>query len=376
MPLKLIRRPGSDTWYIHGTVAGRRVRQATGTTDRRIAEEARAQLEAKLHRAAVYGPKAVVTFAEAVDSYTEVNPPAPLDARHLLKLVDFMGPKRLADIDQGLLDAAVRAILRPGAAPATKLRNVIGPTRAVLTHAARRGWCDLPALETPKGASGIRRTRWLTPAEFRALHAAANEHLRPLLTFLVGTGARMGEALLLDWREVNLSIARVTLHEDNTKAGRAREVDLPPAVVVALANLPHREGAVFRPPPVTRKKVVVKVRTAYHDTGGLYGGQVSTAWAGACRRAGLLQPTGELDAKGQPIMTPSATPHALRHTWASWRYAVHKDLLRLKEEGGWQSVALVERYAKLAPEALLPEILAVWGMTDSPIRNAVSQKIR
>jgi integrase len=390
MPLKLLRRPGSDTWYIHGTVAGQRIRQAAGTADRRIAEEARAQLEARLHRAAVFGPKAVVTFAEAVDSYTEVNPPSPLDARHLLKLVDFMGPKRLADINQALLDQAIRAILRPNPAAATKLRNVIGPARAVLTHAARRGWCDLPALETPRGSSGVKRTRWLTPAEFRALHAAASPHLRPLLVFLVGTGARMGEALLLDWREVNLTIGRVTLHEDNTKAGRARELDIPPAVVVALANLAHREGRVFRPPPRTRGKVVVEERDAYADTGGLHGGQIGTAFSSACRRAGFAgteriatrtvrRPlaSGEVSEWRQTIKhwTPAdVTPHTLRHTWASWRYCYHRDLVRLREEGGWASTALAERYTKLCPPELLPEVLAVWGVSDTPAAQSSARR--
>ncbi|MBD0274489.1 MAG: hypothetical protein ICV73_21460, partial [Acetobacteraceae bacterium] len=56
------------------------------------------------------------------------------------------------------------------------------------------------------------------------------------------------------------------------------------------------------------------------------------------------------------------TPHVLRHTWASWHYAVHRDVLLLKAEGDWEDVKLVERYAKLVPEALVPEILAVWGL--------------
>jgi hypothetical protein len=34
---------------------------------------------------------------------------------------------------------------------------------------------------------------------------------------------------------------------------------------------------------------------------------------------------------------------------ASWHYAVHKDLLRLRTEGARSSVLLVERYAHLLP---------------------------
>ena len=43
------------------------------------------------------------------------------------------------------------------------------------------------------------------------------------------------------------------------------------------------------------------------------------------------------------------TPDHLRHTWASWHYAIHKDLLRLKVDGGWAKVDMVERYAHVVP---------------------------
>jgi integrase len=44
------------------------------------------------------------------------------------------------------------------------------------------------------------------------------------------------------------------------------------------------------------------------------------SWYGALRRAGL---------------DPELTPHDLRHTWASWHYTFNRDLLALKQEGGW-----------------------------------------
>jgi hypothetical protein len=43
---------------------------------------------------------------------------------------------------------------------------------------------------------------------------------------------------------------------------------------------------------------------------------------------------------------PSAGPTS---TWASWHYAVNRDLLAVKIEGGWSSVASVERYAHPLP---------------------------
>lgn len=151
---------------------------------------------------------------------------------------------------------------------------------------------------------------------------AAAKHLKPLLVFLLGTGARLSEAVYLDWRDVDLTGARVIFWQ--TKNGKRRIAVLAPSVVAALANLQSRVGAVFR----------TDDGHPYADHGSEYGGQIKSAWRGAIKRAGI---------------NPEFTPHTCRHTWASWHYALHKDLLKLKVEGGWSSMALVERYAHLMP---------------------------
>jgi integrase len=202
------------------------------------------------------------------------------------------------------------------------VREIVTPLRAILRHAAERGWCDAPHIRAPKAPAG--RTLYLLPNQVQRLIEAAASHLQPLLTFLVGTGARMAEAVYLDWRDVDLVGGRAIFWADQTKTGKRRNAYLPPAVVAASANLPHREGPVF----------LSDKRRPYADRRGAYGGQIKNGWKGALRRAGL-------DA--------AMTPHDLRHTWASWHYAVNRDLLALKIEGGWSSVLLVERYAHLLP---------------------------
>ena len=216
--------------------------------------------------------------------------------------------------------------------PSTKLRQIVTPARAVLLHAARRGWCDAPTFEPIRQSPG--RTQWLTPPQAEALVAAAAPHLKPLFVFLIATGARVSEALELEWPEVDLRHARATLVE--TKNGRDRFVSLPPRTIAALAPLLEREGRVFRPPR----------SEAYRDAGRAAGGQLKRGWAAACRRAGLA----------------GISPHCLRHTWASWHYALHRDLLRLREDGCWSSVELVQRYAHLVPEGMAPEIRAWLGI--------------
>ncbi len=332
--LRVVSRAGTRVLYLRGAVRGQRVYESAGTDDPELAEEARSAREAALFRGAVHGVKPRVTFASASLSYLRASPRSAATALAVGKLVRLFGPDlACGDVDQALLDRAGRALCRPGAAPATRLRQVVTPARAVLSHAARRGWCAIPALERVRG--GQARTDWLTPAQADALIGHANPRLRPLLVFLFCTGARLGEAVALHWDQVDLRHGAAVLL--GTKNGRDRRVELCPRVVAALANLPGREGAVFRH---RRGK-------AYRPTGQSrtvpFGGQIRRAWARAARLAGL---------KG------GITPHHARHSWASWDYALHRDLLGLKARGDWSSVALVERYAHLAPAELAPRIRA------------------
>lgn len=341
MPLRLTRRPGSPCWWLTGTVRGHRVRESTGTDNAALAEECRATREAEIYRGAVHGRRPEVTFAAAALSYLDHAGPhsEPTRAR-LRRVLLAAGPKATCTgMDQSALDRIAARLLRPTAGQATRLREVTTPIRAVLAHAARRGWCAPPTLETP-GRSPA-RTEWLTPAEANALEHAAAPHLAPLLVFLVATGARLGEALALSWPDVDLPHARALLR--HTKAGTDRPVSLCPCAVAALAGIQGRVGPVFRTSrgrPYSSKRIQG-------------GGQIKTGWAAALRRAGITKPI---------------TPHGLRHTWATWHHAQHRDLLLLRHEGGWSSVAMVERYAHLAAPTLAPEI-AAWRAGTNPAHS-------
>ena len=67
--------------------------------------------------------------------------------------------------------------------------------------------------------------------------------------------------------------------------------------------------------------------------------QVSTkAWYAALARAGIKD----------------FRWHDLRHTWASWHVQSGTPLFALQELGGWESTAMVRRYAHLAADHLAP----------------------
>lgn len=349
--LKVISRKGTTTLYLRGTVRGLRIFESAGTDDPDLAEEARAAREAELYRAAVHGTRPRVTFAAAALDYLRHEQRSVATKLAINKLLKHFGPATACDeIDQARIDRAARSICRSTASPATKLRQVVGPTKAVLNHAARRDWCPAPHFERMRGAR--KRTEWLTPAEAAAQIEAAAAHLRPLLAFLYCTGARLGEAVVLQWEDVDLQHARATLRD--TKNGLDRIVDLPPLAVAALAGLSHRDGEVFR------HRRGHAYRPTSDDETAPRGGQIRKGWATALAKAGVAK---------------RVTPHHARHSWASWHYAVHRDLLKLKDDGCWQSVSQVERYAKLVPPGLVPEILAFWGVPAKGIERAQREQL-
>ncbi len=275
MSLKKFRR--GSVWYIRGTVRGQRVYETAGTENEAAAEAIRIKRENQLLDRSVFGDQATRSFAEAALSYLDARAGLnPRDEAWLLRIVDHFGTARaLATITSEAIDGAV-AKLCPKAGPAYANRSVITPIAAVLHHAAEKGWMEWRRVKRRKPPRG--KTRWLARDEAERLIQACAGHLRPLVTFLLYTGARVGEALALDWHNVDLARRRVVFVD--TKNGESRGVPLHGRAFEALANLPiareGRRGPVFRRPdgqPYADK-----------DDGG---GQIKTAFRAACRRAGL-----------------------------------------------------------------------------------------
>lgn len=326
MSLKLIRRHHSPNWYVRGTIRGINVDESTGVADRKIAETIRAQREWEIYQESIHGRKATATFLEAAVTYMELGG----ERRFLKPLIDHFGTTPLARIDQAAIERAAR-VLSPNVAPATINRQIFTPVSAVLKHAAKRGLCEFRPIDRPSQPKG--RLRWLTPPEADRLIDECADHLRPLVVFLFYTGARLSEALYLDWRQVNLAQQQVQFLE--TKTGDDRGVPLHPRVIAVLEAFGHRDAEVFRRPdgqPYARKREG--------------GGQIKTAFNGACRRAGITD----------------FSPHDCRHTWASWHYAANRNLPALMELGGWSSEKMVLRYTHINVAHLAQSIAALpWG---------------
>jgi integrase len=308
--LRLWKRDDSPNWYARGVFLGQRVDESLGTADRGQAERLLEKIQADiLEQKSSRAVRPAQTFAAAVNNYIDRGG----EMRFLEPLARHFRETPIDQIDQAAIDHAALTIL-PRASFATRNRQVYTPMSAILRTASVQ-----ITIRRPKMPEGIIRS--LTHDEAPRLLDASAPHLRPLVMFLLLTGARAGEALWLDWRHVDLARAHVSFPK--TKNGKARGIALHRDLVAELANLPHRDGEVFRRPdgkPYERPK-------SLDDTSA--GTRIKNAFNAACRRADI----------------ENFRVHDCRHTWASWHYAQHKDLVMLKRQGGWKTLAMVLRYA-------------------------------
>src|SRR5690606_931175 len=111
-----------------------------------------------------------------------------------------IGSVRVHHLGEDQLNAAVRTLGRRYSRKS--LENQRGLLAGVMERAVRRGHIaenHAKGLKLPDGkpSRGGDDMRILTVEEFLTVEAAMDEHSRPLLRFLWGTGARWGEAVAL-----------------------------------------------------------------------------------------------------------------------------------------------------------------------------------
>jgi integrase len=333
MSAKTVRcRKGSKVWYIRGTIEGRRFERSTGTTSRRQAEQLKktivaevavefqnAEKQEKIHTNADWQD---IPFSTAVLAYLDQGG----SNRFLEKLLNHFENTKLGTIDQLKMNAAQNSIY-PDAAASTVRRQLFVPVNAIINA------CKTKKLTAPKG-EGI-RTEFLTPEQAeRMINIAAsnkNPYMSAMIIFLIGQGVRTGDLFSLRGRDLNLISRYATIRDP--KNGEERTITLIPRVVAAMSLLPNvqDEDLVFKRWDMQN----------YKPKSGR-GGQIRNPFAAIVERAGL-------DPK-------KITPHVLRHTWATWYYTTTKDIIGLKNEGGWKSNAY-ERYVKIAPLGMKDQIL-------------------
>lgn len=303
--LKLYTR--GKTWWVSGTVNRERIRESTGHTDKKRAQQWAAKREWELTQQAVFGTEAVLTFGAAMNYYIEGGG----EQRFLLPLLDEWEHRLVKDIAPGdVIDLANK--LLPTASAATKNRQIITPVMAIVRFNAQRGRCA-PLLVKRFEAKKPARRKTATWEWVDALLPHAKPKVGALVLFLAYTAARIGDALKLTWKHLDLEAGEAMLVD--TKNGEDRLVKLHPQAVEALKALKPKKAkpddAVF--PFYDRSDVLRQIKTA-------------------CKKAGV-----------EYIPT-----HGIgRRLFATTMNRAGVDARTAAEAGGWKSVRLyMETYAQ------------------------------
>lgn len=294
MPLKLYRR--GEIWHYRGTVAGRLLRGSTKTAQKDIAQRFIAEIESRQWKGHFDGPEAVLTFAQAAILYRDAEKPA----RYLDKVEDYWKDTPVKQINGGAVRQSAIAMF-PRATGATRNRQVVVPTQAIINHAARLELCRplkvqrFPVQKTEKEPA---TWEWI-----QAFMEVASPHLGALACFMFLTGARISEALAVQWKDVSLNQGRALIKQ--TKVGAERRPHLPAVLVAALANIPSN-----RNPDDT-----VFGYSSRHTA--------KPVWRAAIKRAGIKR----------------LSFHACRHGFATAMLHAGIDPITVAKLGGWKDAS-------------------------------------
>ena len=161
------------------------------------------------------------------------------------------------------------------------------------------------------------RDRWLDEDElprFIEALAAIDSPIGDLLRFMTVSGWRISEARLLHWNDVDLG--RLVARLSDTKTG-AQDRQLSADAALLIDRQPYRSGFVFT---CSNGRLPLDYRRVRNTLGEV------------CDRARV----------------PRITPHALRHTAATWAAMAGATAHELREAGGWKTLVMANRYVSRA----------------------------
>lgn len=327
MPLKLYRR--GEVWHYRGTVAGRRLRGSTKTAKKDLAQRIASQEEERAWKRHNDGPEAVLTFAQAAILYREAQKPT----RFLDRVEDYWKDTPVRQINSGAVRQAAIA-LAPKASGATRNRNVIVPTQAVVNHAAKLDLCR--SLKVQRFAVITKTKEPATWEWVEAFMAVASPHMGALACFMFLTGARISEALSLAWKDVDLGKGRALIRQ--TKVGDERRAHLPPALVASMANI------------ASNREPDAKVfGYSSRDT-------AKPIWRAAIRRA-----------KIKPL-----SYHSCRHGFATAMLHAGVDPITVAKLGGWKDAKHVfVTYGHAMADDTLADLISGTSVAQTPRLRAI-----
>lgn len=333
MPLKIFLR--GEVWHYRGTVAGRRLRGSTGISreNKATAQHVIAELEARAWKGNL-DPGIILTFAQAALLYRASGKPT----RYLAVVEDYWRDTPVKDITAGAIRRCC-VELYPTATGATRNRAIIVPTQAIINHAAEQELCPrITVKRWPVEKVERRPVTWTWVERFMSV---SSSHVGASAAFMFLTGARIGEATTLRWRDLDLS--RQSVHLRQTKTNSTRLAYLPMPLVAVLANLPGDRD------PDSRVFGFADRHLAWR------------AWSRAIKAAGIEY----------------YHPHCCRHGFATSLLRAGVDVVTVAKLGGWKSAAQVlATYGHASEDRTLTDVLTQPGHSANQVKPKALNKKR
>lgn len=342
--MTIFRRPGSPNWYFDFIVEGSRHAGSTKTANRREAAKVEAEERKKAKGPAPGTPSPALTLGDAmsrlyIERWARTRDGARVKVRGERIVALLGGPETpLASIDSAAISRMVAALRQPCPGRSKGLRdsscNRYLSTLTTLLLTAQREWGVLdkvPFIRLAKESRGRLRTftieeearidtllrtyappkqsqRYLSRRGFDLYEEAAD-----LFAVLLDTGMRLGEAVALECRDVNLDTGLI--HVWKNKSDRPRSIPMTERV----------RGIVEPRLELGRPRVFL---LSCADAEGV--------WR---RRIKKLPEFAD------------AVLHSARHTYASRLVTLGVPLYSLTKLLGHASSKMTERYSHLAPES-------------------------
>jgi len=349
-------------WWIFVHHKGQRTKRRIGA-DRQAAEEAARELRKKLPlmdlgAARDEGPKH--PFSKFADDWFRFEVALPVDRgesdalsprsrdihegniRRYLKPffgdqdVREIGPERVAEFRRQLMTPG--ATIRGKPLGSESIDDILGTLRRMLTHAEAEHIVTTNAVATWKRRTKTGKRRSAAPYRVNRENVLSSDELTrflavseerfpeayPLVLFLADTGSRIGEAIALRWRDIDLGQRTAWIRRSfsngkylgPTKTGEEREIELSSRLVETLK---------------------VEAPQVFGDETLVFPSREGT----------LLDPNNFRDRVFRRVVRQAFgphrhfTPHGLRHTFASLHLARGTPIKWIQSRGGWASAKLV-----------------------------------
>jgi len=312
-----------------------------------------------------------VYFRNWLDTYARAHCKASTvsiyETAFRLYLLPAFGQKDLSGITREEVKNLTYDLLAKGKTRST-VKNVLAPIREMFNHAIEDGHVTfnpaLRVLRRSRTEEGEQKEKasFLTREELGVLLRTGQEHFPdyyPFVSLLARTGLRLGEAVALQWGDLDLTgrfveVRRTMVYRTLTlpKSGKARRVDLSRQLTDTLKAL-----------LLERKKETLKKGW----------GEVPP-WVFTTETGNLLDPDNFRGRVWYKLLAKAGLRHIrihdLRHTFASLLIQNGESLAYVKEQMGHHSIKItVDTYGHLVLGGNRQAVDKLDGLENATIRN-------